>query len=278
MTVSLVTYKHTLAQVRPVVEAVLKSSCVEKFYVVDNAGESPLRGELAKEFPLIEYIPLPNPGFGAAHNVAIRRAMERGATLHAIVNPDIDFKPGTLETIDAFFAANADVGLVMPKTVNVDGSMQFNCRLLPTPFGLFARRFLPRSWIARRTALYEMHDVDHEKSFDCAYLCGCFMVFRLACLKEVGLFDERFFMYPEDIDISRRVYDSRWRSVYYPTATVVHAHEAASYKSWRMTRVHIWNMIKYFNKWGFLFDRARRRINREVKMNAPRLSSYEREI
>ena len=271
MTVSLVTYRHSLSQIRPVVEAVLKSACVEKFYVVDNSGDGPLRGELAAEFPEIEYIPLDNPGFGAAHNAAMRRAMERGATLHAIVNPDIDFKPGTLETIEAFFAANADVGLVMPKTVNPDGSMQYNCRLLPTPFDLFARRFLPRSWIARRTALYEMHDVDHEKTFDCAYLCGCFMVFRLACLREVGFFDERFFMYPEDIDISRRVYDSRWRATYYPGATVVHAHEAASYKSWRMTRVHVWNMVKYFNKWGWFLDPARRRINRAVLASVPRL-------
>lgn len=276
MTVSLVTYRHTLSQIRPVVEAVLKSTCVETFTVVDNSGPSPLQEELAASFPSIEYVALANPGFGTAHNVAIRRAMASGGALHAIVNPDIDFKAGTLEALEAFFKAHEDVGLVMPKTVNPDGSMQFNCRLLPTPLDLFARRFMPRGWIARRTARYEMHSVDHEKTFDCAYLCGCFMVFRLACLKEVGLFDERFFMYPEDIDISRRVYASRWRATYFPGATVVHAHEAASYKSWRMTRIHMANMIKYFNKWGWLFDRARARANREVEAAAPRLSSYGR--
>jgi GT2 family glycosyltransferase len=264
MTVSLVTYRHSLDQVRPVVEAVLRSSCVEKFFVVDNSGDGPLRGELAREFPSVEYIPLANPGFGAAHNAAMRRAQEGGATIHAVVNPDIDFKPGTLETIESFFRENPDVGLVMPKTVNVDGSMQYNCRLLPTPFDMFGRRFLPKAWTARRRFVYEMRGVDHEKTFDCGYLCGCFLVFRLACLKEVGMFDERFFMYPEDIDISRRVYASRWRSVYCPKATVVHAHEAASYKSWRMTRVHVWNMVKYFNKWGWLFDRGRRRINADM--------------
>jgi len=95
-------------------------------------------------------------------------------------------------------------------------------------------------------------------------------VFRLDCLREVGLFDERFFMYPEDIDISRRIYASKkWRSVYCPGATVVHAHEKASYKSRRMMWIHIRNMVKYFNKWGWLFDADRRRINREVLANAP---------
>ena len=269
MTVSLVTYRHTLAQVRPIVEAVAKSPCVTAFDVLDNSGDGPLRGELAAAFPSVSYLPLANPGFGAAHNVAIRRAMAAGSELHAVVNPDISFAPGTLEAIEAFFAANPDVGLVMPKTVNPDGSMQFNCKLLPTPFDLFGRRFLPKGWTAKRNFRYELRAADHERTFDCGYLCGCFLVFRLACLREVGLFDERFFMYPEDIDISRRVYASRWRATYFPGATVVHAHEAASYKSWRMTWVHVWNMAKYFNKWGWLLDGERRRINAEVAASAP---------
>ena len=269
MTVSLVTYHHTLAQIRPVVDAVSNSPCVDTFYIVDNSGESPLRGELAAAYPRIEYIPLTNPGFGAAHNVAMHRALKNGSSLHAIVNPDINFDRGALDAMNDFMSTHPNVGLMMPKTVNVDGSMQYNCRFLPTPFDLFARRFLPRSYIAKRTAWYEMHAVDHEKSFDCAYLCGCFMVFRLACLNEVGFFDERFFMYPEDLDISRRVYASTWHATYWPGATVIHAHEAASYKNGRMTFIHIWNMIKYFNKWGWLFDRTRRTINQSVSSSVP---------
>ena len=105
---------------------------------------------------------------------------------------------------------------------------------------------------------------DYEKTMDVPYLCGCFMVFRMAALKEVGLFDERFFMYPEDIDITRRIYSGGFRTVYYPEATVVHAHEAASYKSRKMLWIHIINMIKYFNKWGWVIDPERKRINREI--------------
>jgi len=285
MTVSLVTYRHTFAKIRPIVESVLRSTCVEKFYVIDNSGDGPLRQELAAEArtpPLrrcgvsphqggtgisasIEYIPAENRGFGAAHNIALRQAMADGAGLHAVVNPDTYFGPGTLERIEAYFEANSDVGLVMPKTVYPDGGRQYNAKLLPTPLDSFGRRFLPKSWTEKRNANYELRAADPDKSFDCGYLCGCFLVFRLDCLKEVGLFDERFFMYPEDIDISRRVYASKnWRSVYWPGATVVHAHEKASYKSWKMLRVHVWNMFMYYCKWGWLFDAERRRINREV--------------
>ena len=265
MTVSLVTYRHPLEKIRPIVESVMRSPCVEKFTVIDNSGDGPLRGELAAEYPQVEYLPADNRGFGAAHNLAIRRAMASGAKVHAVVNPDIYFDAGTLERIDAYFAANPDVGLVMPKTVYPNGEMQYNAKLLPTPLDSFGRRFLPKSWTASRNARYELRAADHEKPFDCGYLCGCFLVFRLDCLKEVGLFDERFFMYPEDIDISRRVYASaNWRSVYWPGATVVHAHEKASYKSLKMLRVHAWNMFRYYCKWGWVLDAERRRINREV--------------
>jgi len=278
MTVSLVTYRHTLAQIRPIVESVLRSTCVGKFYVIDNSGDGPLRQELEqcvasalRPQPATVYLPADNRGFGAAHNVALRQAMADGADLHAVVNPDTYFDSGTLEKIAAFFDANPDVGLLMPKTVYPDGGRQYNAKLLPTPLDSFGRRFLPKSWTETRNARYELRSADPDRAFDCGYLCGCFLVFRLACLREVGLFDERFFMYPEDIDISRRVYASpNWRSVYWPGATVVHAHEKASYKSRKMLWIHIRNMIKYFNKWGWLFDAERRRINREVMRKSRR--------
>jgi len=279
MTVSLVTYRHTFAQIRPIVDSVLRSTCVERFTIIDNSDEGrrlKAEGQTEEEFlrcltcdreprTSIEYVPTENRGFGAAHNIALRRALADGVELHAVVNPDTYFELGTLEKIAAYFAANPDVGLVMPKTVYPNGEMQYNAKLLPTPLDSIGRRFLPKSWTAKRNARYELRHVDHERPFDCGYLCGCFLVFRLDCLKEVGLFDERFFMYPEDIDISRRVYASKnWRSVYWPGATVVHAHEKASYRSRRMMWIHIRNMIRYFNKWGWVFDSGRDRINRRV--------------
>lgn len=265
MTISLVVYKHTLATVRSIIDSVLSSKIVEKFYIVDNSGETGLRSEVEPLDARIEYIPLDNPGFGSAHNVAIHKAMTMGAKLHAVVNPDIYFSEGQLEKIAEFMEMSPEVGLVMPKTLNVDGSLQVNCKLIPSPMNLIGRRFLPHCLIKRMNDRYEMKGADFNKVMDVPYLCGCFMVFNLACLKEVGLFDERFFMYPEDIDISRRIYASRWRAVYYPKAFVTHAHEAASYKNRKMLKIHILNMIKYFNKWGWLFDFARYRINRDVR-------------
>ncbi|ULQ59885.1 hypothetical protein K7I13_00590 [Brucepastera parasyntrophica] len=95
------------------------------------------------------------------------------------------------------------------------------------------------------------------------YLSGCFMFFRVAALITEGFFDERFFMYPEDIDITRRIH-RKYKTMYYPDISIMHIHEAASYKDKKMLKIHIINLIRYFNKWGWFFDKERRTINKNV--------------
>jgi GT2 family glycosyltransferase len=89
------------------------------------------------------------------------------------------------------------------------------------------------------------------------------MFLRTEALTKIGLFDERFFMYPEDIDLTRRIH-KEYRTVMYPYAEVIHAHAVESYHSKKMLWIHISNMIKYFNKWGWFFDNERKKINQEI--------------
>jgi GT2 family glycosyltransferase len=89
------------------------------------------------------------------------------------------------------------------------------------------------------------------------------MLFRTSALLQIGLFDERFFMYPEDIDITRRV-NARFRTLFFPGATIVHDHGRDSYKNARALWVHMMNVVKYFNKWGWFHDPARSKVNRET--------------
>ena len=72
-----------------------------------------------------------------------------------------------------------------------------------------------------------------------------------------------FFMYPEDIDLTRRIH-KKYRTVFYPKVSIVHHHEQSSYKNRKMLWVHIVNLIRYFNKWGWFFDRERRAMNKEI--------------
>lgn len=262
-TVSLVTYGQRTEDLLPLIDAVLGEG-PDRFFVIDHSPRPSGCAGLAARYPGIAYVPEDNRGFGAGHNVALREAQRAGADFHIIVNPDVSFVTGTIRRIVAHMASNPRIGLLMPKTLNPDGSLQYNCKLLPTPLDLFGRRFLPKAWMRRRMETFELHAVDPDCERRVPYLCGCFLAFRLEALREIGLFDERFFMYPEDIDISRRMYASRFESVCWPGAEVTHAHAAASYRNLRMLGVHCWNVVKYFNKWGWFLDAGRRRINREV--------------
>lgn len=95
------------------------------------------------------------------------------------------------------------------------------------------------------------------------YLSGCFMFLRVSVLKEVGLFDERYFMYLEDTDLSRRIH-KKYKTIYYPFVHIIHEYSKGSYKNIKLLIYHIHSAIKYFNKWGWIFDKERREINTKV--------------
>jgi len=260
LNVSIVLYNTAFEEIERLVRILRKVSCVNTIYLVDNSA---IINPEFKNLP-IEYIfNNKNIGYGAAHNIALRKSLELKTDYHLVVNPDITFEPQILDEIYKFMNKNAEIGHLMPKVFYPGGQIQYLCKLLPTPFDLIFRRFLPSRWTEKQTHKFEMRESRYNKVMDVPYLSGCFMFLRVSALKEVGLFDERFFMYPEDIDLTRRIHQ-KYRTVFYPDVSVVHHHAQSSYKNYSMLWIHISNMIKYFNKWGWFFDKERRRINNTI--------------
>ena len=105
-----------------------------------------------------------------------------------------------------------------------------------------------------------MRTSGYDKIMNIPYLSGCFMLLRTKAVQQAKLFDERFFMYPEDMDLTRRIHRN-YLTVYFPQATIIHNHEKASYKSLKMLWIHAVNMCRYFNKWGWFFDKERDLFN-----------------
>lgn len=260
LTTSIVLYNHTLSEIAPLVEELKKSVLVEKIFLVDN---SPVEGAGLRDLG-VEYIFTgKNLGYGAAHNIAIRQSIADAIPYHLVINPDISFDFHQLDVLCDYMNNNTDIGQIMPKVYYPDGEIQYLCKLVPTPFDLIFRRFLPAGWSQKRMNRFELRHSGYHRIMDVPYLSGCFMLLRTSALKEVGLFDERFFMYPEDIDLTRRMHQ-RYRTVFYPEVSIVHHHARDSYVSPRMLWIHIQNMIRYFNKWGWFFDKERRSINRKI--------------
>lgn len=261
LTVSIVTYRTDAAELRRCL-ASLDSPVVDTVYIVDNA-EEPRIAAIAAGYANVRYISLPNPGYGAAHNAAIRLAMEAGSPYHLVLNSDVRFEPTVLDRLILLMERRPEVGQLQPLLIYPDGRPQPSVRLLPTPWDVFGRRFLPRRLFSHRNDRYTLAHLDMDREWNVPYHQGSFMLLRTDALRDAGLFDERFFMYPEDIDLTRRIHRS-YLTLYTPTETVVHDHRAASYKSLRMLRIHVVNMIRYFNKWGWWCDPERRRFNKPL--------------
>ena len=261
ITVSIVTYKTDLEELTKCLKS-LNSPLVHRVYIVDNSNESRM-AEFCERQKNVEYIGSDNVGYGAGHNKAIRKALMTNAAYHLVLNSDVYFDAGVLDYLCQYMDDNRDVAQVQPNIVYPNGEMQYTCRLLPTPADLIFRRFLPRKIVEKKNCRYTLQFNDHKREMNVPYHQGSFMLFRMKCFNEIGLFDERFFMYPEDIDITRRMH-KKYRTMFVPGATVVHAHRAASYKSKKMLKIHMTNMIKYFNKWGWVFDKERKEWNEQL--------------
>ncbi len=246
--------------------ASLSNEQLHRVYLLENSP-TPLLQQWSKQhikqIPNLIYRHIENRGYGAAHNVALREALKDDSDYHLVVNPDVRWSGSVLQPMTAYLDTHPDVAQIMPLTRYPDGRLQHTCRMLPSPIDLIARR-LP-SWLTRRRMhRYLLPPQAYKSIINGPYLLGCFMLFRCEALRQEGLFDERFFMYPEDIDITRRLH-RHWRTLYWPEVEIIHDHAAASRHSLHMLCIHIKNMILYFNKYGWLHDAERRRFNKDLQ-------------
>jgi GT2 family glycosyltransferase len=264
ITGSIVIYKNPLAILRQAVDSFLEGTTSSTLYLIDNSPTNELQGEFIH--PRIKYIfNNKNIGFGAGHNIALKEVLTGDSTYHLILNPDIYFSPDVIQTLFTYMENEQDVGLTMPKVLYPDGRLQPLCKLLPSPFTLFSRRFLQvnSQWIKRVNYLYEMHFSGYDKIMDVPFLSGCFMFLRTDALRKVGLFDERIFLYTEDTDLTRRIHQL-YRTIFNPQATVFHYHQRGSYKNVMIMMHHVFSAIQYFNKWGWFNDLERKTINQRI--------------
>ena len=262
LNISIVLYRPNWEQeVLPLVEELLRVQNLHKLYLLDNSEVRELHPKLEIKHPKLRYMHMPsNLGYGKAHNVALRESVYAQTVFHLVMNSDILVKAEDIDAMHDWMLAHPEVGQLMPRVLNPDGTQQFLAKRLPTPLDVFGRRFLPAWLTARRNRRYELRDHDLSRPVNAPYLSGCFMFLRTKAAVEAGLFDERYFMYPEDIDLTRTIH-RHYLTLYYPQWTIVHAHAQASYQNKHMLRIHIQNMCRYFNKWGWLFDRERRLFN-----------------
>lgn len=196
-----------------------------------------------------------NLGFGGGMNIGMRRAQGQYIML---LNPDVAVFRGAVEALVEYMEQHPRVGISAPKLTNPDGTTQLSCFLFPTwPIPILRRSPLGRLPVARSLLeRYLMSTWGHHEPRPVGWLLGACLMVRASALAEFGLFDERFFLYFEDVDICRRSWQAGWEVHYAPQADMVHFHQRLSAKSGGLsalfaypTRVHIHSGIKYFKKY-----------------------------
>ena len=259
VTASLVIFHNKKSDIDRLMEAVKRSS-IDLLYVVDNSSNDFF--SYLKEDPLINYRKNNNIGYGGSHNIAIREAIAINSDYHVVLNPDIYWEGDIISKIQKYMDENLSCGLLMPKILYPNGDIQYLCKLLPTPMDLFGRRFISiESYQKKHDINYELQWTGYDKIMEVPSLSGCFMLMRTSVLKQIGGFDERFFMYAEDLDLCRR-FGEVSSTIYFPKVCVVHEYEKGSYKNKKLLKYHIDSVVKYFNKWGWFFDTKRGKRNR----------------
>ncbi|MER3475134.1 MAG: glycosyltransferase family 2 protein [Armatimonadota bacterium] len=191
--------------------------------VVDNASWDDSVAMVKREFPEVKLIENRlNEGFGKAHNRAAQVAQGRYLLL---LNSDARAHPGALKQLVDYADAHPDVGIIAPKVLNPDGSLQYSCRRFPVyEAGLFRNTLLGRLFPQNRFVRdYLMTDFDHAHTMEVDWVSGCAMMIRRETWHQLGGFDEQFFMYCEDVDLCWRAHEAGWKVVYHPDAVVTHA-------------------------------------------------------
>jgi GT2 family glycosyltransferase len=230
-----------------------------RIIVVDNDSGDGSVPVLAERFPELELIiSRANLGFAGGNNLAIASVLsefpeltDRRDTFILLINSDVEVEPDAVATCLAFMEAHPDTGVVGPKVVLPDGRLDLACRRgFPTP----GRAFWKLTGLARRFpdnprfTGYNLTHLDEDQLTEVDAVMGAFMLVRLAAIDAVGLLDDRFFMYGEDIDWSFRMKQYGWRVFYVPSARVQHLKGAT-------TRRQSYRMIVEFYRAMWLFHR-----------------------
>jgi len=218
-------------------------------WVVDNASADGSADMVASEFPWVHLIrQATNEGFSGGNNPML---VDLDADYAMLLNSDAVCHPGSLDTLLDWADSQPDAGIIGPKVLNADGTLQFSCRRFPTfAAGLFRNVYLGRLFPNNKPAAdYLMQDFDHDSVRDVDWVSGCILLIRRTCLAQIGLLDAKtFFMYCEDMDWCMRAHNADWRVVYYPEAVFTHAiGRSSDHAADRMIIEHhrsMWRMYK----------------------------------
>ncbi|MCS6995635.1 MAG: glycosyltransferase [Casimicrobiaceae bacterium] len=252
---AVVVHRPELAKLEAVLASAETSPSFAEGLVVDNSERpDPAAAALVARHRRWTYRvnPRGNAGFGQAHNWAFQQLP--AAEFHAVLNPDVAFGPEAIEALSQAMQADPELVLAAPALFHPDGTRQYLTKRYPSLRALFGRRFAGPLYrllgFDRDDAFFTMRDQDYNQPMEPEFVSGAFMFFRHAAFARLGGFDERFFLYLEDCDLTLRA-RAIGRVAYVPEARVIHHWARGNHRSLKLTLEAIRSAIYLFNKHGW---------------------------
>ncbi|MFA6402607.1 MAG: glycosyltransferase [Salinivirgaceae bacterium] len=261
LTATIVTFNNDHNILKKTIDSFLSARIDSKLYIVDNSPNKDIA--LLCNNKRIEYVSSgSNNGFGFGHNIILKQKEKLGR-YHLILNPDIVIPNNVLEILVDYYDNNPQIGMLTPRIFFPDDTIQYLPKILPIPLNLIIR-FVPflSKVFNKRASNYILKDAKYETPFKIGILSGCFMLLKSDKLNG-QLFDERFFMYFEDVDLSRRI-GIKYDLIMYPYVHVYHDYGRGAHQSFFLFKTFLLSLFKYFNKWGWIYDSYRRKKNKEI--------------
>lgn len=244
VSVCIVTYNDESTVLRTIETLFQYTKGVElTVYVSDNGSTDLGFAKIAVEFPQVILLKSEkNLGFGAGNNAVLPYL---DSDYHVLVNPDIEIDHDVLTQMADYLDQHEDVGALTPKVLNMDGTVQHLPKRRPKFIYLLSGR-LP--FLKKKRDYFTFADREVTQPEEIDFCTGCFLFLRTELFRRVGGFDERYFLYLEDADLTREI-QKYAKTVYHPDFTVFHKWHRASGKSVKYLLIHIHSMFKYFWKW-----------------------------
>lgn len=249
ISVCIVTYnnENNILSVLKCIYKYSKNFFIDTFVVDNNSLDNTVK--LVKDnFPQVNLIRLSkNKGFSFAHNQVLNKI---NSDFHVILNPDITFCTNIFDELSSYMQENLDVVAVVPQILNEDGSIQDLPRRFPKIKYLISGRLenlgkIFKNWRDEYTCKKKCFNLPTEIDF-CS---GCFIMIKTDIFKKLNGFDEQFFMYFEDADLTRRA-KKYGKTILNPNFYVTHVWQRDSSKKFKYLCIHFISMIKYFKKWN----------------------------
>lgn len=243
---SIVIYNENKETLENVINSFLAISLEKELIIVDNSPNSHLK-DFVEAFKYTTYLfSGRNVGFGAGHNLAFQHLTQK-SDIHIIINPDTYFDGKEIRDFLLWLSENQAISLAVPQVFFPNGTLQYTVRNIPTPMTLLKRRFNPRGIFDKFISKDEFRDANFKDATEIPFSHGCFFIFKTNVYEKLDGFDERFFMYMEDVDIFIRAKEFG-KTVINPNYKIYHEYRKGSSKNSKLLFWHISSAIKFFFK------------------------------